>query len=119
MNPVGARDRLQSGERFETGVARNFVARELPCLVGLFAAGWDHRGVHRHELGIEAMVRDRTRRTELRFQPEAIGIVARNSVFGGDPLRAFKLAREFITLPVLASDRFAVPRLDPSDSVGA
>src|SRR6202022_4067971 len=112
-------DWFQACEGFEARIARHFVARNYPRLVRSVTFGFRRRNFHRHELRFETVLRNRARRPELRFKTEMIGVLARDPVFGGDPLGAFELAHEFEMLAVFPTDRLAEPRLGTSDRVGA
>src|SRR5271168_2892815 len=100
MDPIGTCDRLQSRQRFEAGIARHFVTRDGLLARGLLTVGGRNWRLNRHELRHEPAFIDRARRAKLRFQPKLVGVLARDSVLGRDPLSALELARELIMLAI-------------------
>ena len=119
MDTVWSGDWFQARERFEARIARHLVAGNCPCPVGSVTFGFRRRNLDRHELRFETVPCNRARRSELRFKTEMIGILARDPVFGGDPLSALELAHELEMFAVFTADRLAEPGLGARDRIGA
>ena len=119
MDAVFTRDRLEPGEGFETRLARDLVGGDRPRLVGTLPVGIENRCLDRDDLRVEAALCDCACCTELRFEPQGVGIPPRDAVLLGDALGPLKLAGEFVVLVVAPRDGFAVSGFRASNGVGA
>ena len=68
-------------------------------------------------MGVEAPLGDRAGSAELRFEAEAVGVIALDAVLGSDSLGPFELAGELVALAILAGDWLAHPGLRSRDCV--
>src|SRR6516164_6993063 len=117
MDTVGARHRLEAGERFHAGFTWYFITRNSAYFSALLAVRIRCRRLDRHQLLIETSFRDSARRAQLRLEAETIGILARDAVLGGDALGAFELAGELKAFAVLARNGFAEAGLRTRDRI--